>query len=150
MRKWALANISIGLVFGISLLLLGITNVIHHLFESNIEITSTSIGIAISIGSLLVFIYYKKYPGSHGKHPNTMITGFCLIMIGGTLFLNDISLSLLEPQFVTGCLVLGFLELSFFLIIGGLSIIESLRIYFEERRLKLEEEVVGSSKWGNT
>ena len=150
MRKWALSIITIGIFFGLSLLSLGLTNGIHNFFKPIIEIQSTSIGIAIIIVTILVFIYFKKYPEKQVKHPNAMVYGISFIIPGGSLFYWGISQSISEPQFATGYLVLGSLWLYFSLILGGLLIIESLRVYLKERSLKQGEDHVTNSKWGKT
>ena len=105
------------LMYGITFLLLSITNGIHNLFDLTCKNQTLMSGI----------FYYVKKSNPQAKHPQAMAFGILILISGMVLFIWNLTKGLSVLYFSTGYFLMGSLVLAFNALLGSILIIESLK-----------------------
>ncbi|NVM53857.1 MAG: hypothetical protein HWN66_09160 [Candidatus Helarchaeota archaeon] len=128
MKKWNVSIILLEIIYGIALLLLSITNNVHNLFDFNIKNQTLGLGIFFIAATFITFYYLKIHPDIQAKHPNAMIYGLLLVIIGIVAFVWNLTKGLSVVYFSTGYFLMGSLVLTFHTLLGLILIIESYQV----------------------
>ena len=114
------------LMYGITFLLLSITNGIHNLFDLTCKNQTLMGGIFFIIVAPITFYYVKK-SNPQAKHPQAMAYGILILIIGMVVFIWNLTKGLSVLYFSTGYFLMGSLVLAFNALLGSILIIESLK-----------------------
>jgi len=115
------------LIYGITFLLLSITNGIHNLFDLNCKNQTLMIGIFFIIIAPITFFFIKKST-PQVKHPQAMAYGILLLIIGLVFFIWNFYKGLAVSYFSIGYFLVGSLVLAFNALVGLILIIKSLKV----------------------